>query len=438
MAYTKVIVIGGGFGGLNFVKGLKKCDFDITLMDKTNHHTFQPLLYQVATAVLSSTSISTPLREIFRWQENVYLIMANVVKIDTDRHEVITEDGASFHYDYLVLAVGATHSYFGHPEWESMAPGLKTLEDAVTIREDILLTFERAERCDSISEAQKMLRFAIVGGGPTGVEMAGAIAEIARKSMYKNFRKIKPEQTKIFLIEGLDRILSMYTPELSEKAKKDLEKLGVKVLLNHPVTNMTPEGVWLGTKFLQVSKVIWAAGNEASSLLKTLEVPLDRQGRVIVEKDLSIPGHPDVFVIGDAAHVKNEQGVTIPAIAPVAIQQGKYLAKIIKNNVPPEKRAPFIYFDKGQMATIGKHKAVAMIGKHTFSGYFAWLAWGLIHIWYLISFANRLVVMINWIFWYITGQRQMRLIIGRIKPKDLKTAPTSNGRNGQRMDKVDN
>lgn len=409
--YTKVVIIGAGFGGLNAAKSLKKGNVEVLVIDKMNHHVFQPLLYQVATAALSSGTIAQPIREILRNLPHTMVIMGDVVKIDKNKQEIALTDGERFNFDYLIVSAGAMHSYFGHPEWEALAPGLKTIEDSLRIRENILLAYEKAERCDSITEASKYMRFVIVGAGPTGVEMAGAIAEIARQAMFKNFRKIKPEQTKIFLIEGVDQVLPTYPPRLAARAKKDLEKLGVKVLLNAKVTNVTSQGVYIGDKLIESPNVIWAAGNEASPLLKTLDVPLDRQGRVLVEPDLSIPGSSNIFVIGDAAHFKDPKKGILPGIAPVAIQQGRYVAKNIALNIPHDQRKPFNYFDKGSMATIGKAKAVAMIGRLKFSGFTAWVTWCFIHILYLISFKNRVLVLLQWMFWYVTGKRNDRLIV---------------------------
>lgn len=411
MSYTKVVIIGGGFGGLNVAQALKKADAEVLLIDRTNHHLFQPLLYQVATAALSSGTIATPIREILRNQKNTSVIMGEVVSIDKRKQEVVFANGETTHFDYLVVATGASHSYFGHDEWEKFAPGLKTLQDATRIREHILYAYEQAERCDSISEAKKFMQFVVIGGGPTGVEMAGAIAEISHQALFKNFRKIKPEQSKIYLIEGLSQVLPSYPPDLGAIAKKDLEKLGVKVLLNTKVTNITQNGVYIGEKFIETPNVIWAAGNTASPLLKTLATPLDRQNRLVVQPDLTVPGSPNIFVIGDAAACIENEGQTLPGIAPVAIQQGRYVAKIIKQRIAPEKRKPFKYFDKGSMATIGKSKAVAMVGKLKFSGFTAWVAWCFIHILYLISFRNRMIVLMQWMFWYFTGKRNVRLIM---------------------------
>lgn len=418
MSYTRVVVIGGGFGGLNITKSLKKAPLDIILLDKTNHHLFQPLLYQVATAALSPGEIAYPIREIFRKQKNTMVIMGEATSIDKEKKQVILANGDSIHYDYLVVAAGARHSYFGNDAWESYAPGLKTISDALKIRERILSSFEKAERIDSITEAAKFMNFVVIGGGPTGVEMAGAIAEIAHTTLFDNFRRIKPETSKIYLIEAFPHILPVYSESLSEKAKRELEHLGVKVLTGKKVTNITAEGVQVEDMFIESTNVIWAAGNQAAPLLKTLNVPLDRQGRVIVEGDLSIPGHPEIFIIGDAANATGKDGKPLPGIAPTAIQQGRYVAKIIKDNVAKDKRPPFQYFDKGSMATIGRGKAVAAVGKIQIEGFLAWLMWGVIHILYLIGFRNRLGVIIEWIAVFLTGQRGVRLIHGTLD-KDI-------------------
>ncbi len=411
MAYKKVVIIGGGFAGLNAAKLLGKDEMEVLVIDKTNHHVFQPLLYQVATAALSAGNIAAPIREILRDQENTSVIMANIERIEKEKHQIIACNGEIYPYDYLIVAVGARHSYFGNDQWEELAPGLKSINDAMLIRERILLAFERAERCESLSTATNYLRFVIIGGGPTGVEMAGSIAEIARKTMFKNFRKIKPELSEIYLIEGTDHVLGSYPERLCDIARRDLEKMGVKVITNVFVTGIDEHGVTLSDgRHIESINVIWAAGNQASPLLKTLDTPLDRQGRAIVNPDLSIPGHPEIFVVGDAAHVKDRKDVPLPGIAPVAIQEGRYVAKIIRQGVPVDKRKPFKYFDKGTMATIGKAKAIAQMGKLQISGFTAWLAWCFIHILYLISFRNRVVVGIQWLFWYLTGRRQERLI----------------------------
>ncbi len=420
MNYAKVVIIGGGFGGLNVAKSLRKAKLDILLIDKTNHHLFQPLLYQVATAALSPGDIATPIREILSPQENTTVIMGEVTSIDKNLKQLTLANGELIDYDYLVVATGARHSYFGNDQWEQFAPGLKTISDALKIREQVLVSFEKAERLDSEAETAKYLNFVVIGAGPTGVEMAGAIAEIAHTALFKNFRRIKPEKAHIFLIEAAPHVLPTYPEKLSLHAKCDLEELGVTVLTNTKVTNVSEEGVQTEDRFIEAHNVIWAAGNQASSLLKTLNTPLDRPGRAIVEPDLSIPGHPEIFVIGDAAQTKDGEGKPLPGVATVAIQQARYVAKIIKNATPKTERKPFKYFDKGSMATIGRSKAVVMIGSLRFGGFFAWLTWCFIHIVYLIGFRNRLGVMMEWFYHFLTGERGVRLIYRASVDPELK------------------
>lgn len=407
---VKLIIIGGGFAGLNVAESLRGAHLDILLLDRYNHHVFQPLLYQVATAALSVENIASPIREILQDQTNTTVLMAQVDRIDKEEQKVYTAEGESFFYDYLVVAPGARHSYFGHDQWETYAPGLKTIADAIRIREQILSAFEKAERCESPQDAQKFLRFVIIGAGPTGVEMAGSIAEFAHRTLFRNFRRINPATSKIYLVEGTNQVLPSYPPDLAQRAYDNLQKLGVDILLNTFVSDITAEGVQIGDRFLPASNVIWAAGNQASPLLKTLDVPLDRSGRVIVQADLTIPGYSNVFVIGDAAHCLDAQGKPLPGIAPVAIQQGRYVAKVIKKHLLPLQRKPFVYFDKGMIATVGRGKAVAMLRQLEFSGFFAWLIWSFVHILYLISFRYRLLLMMQWCFLYLFGRRQGRVI----------------------------
>lgn len=410
MIYTRVVIIGGGFGGLNCVKTLSRANFDVLLIDKKNHHLFQPLLYQVATAALSPADIATPLREIVATQNNTTVLMGTVETIDKKKRELILVNGDHIPYDYLVIATGARHSYFGNDQWEPLAPGLKTITDALKIRERVLISFEKAERMDSIHEAEKYLNFVVIGGGPTGVEMAGSIAEIAHKTMFRNFRRINPEKSKIYLFEGAPRVLPPFPEKLSERARKDLEKMGVRVLTEKLVTNITKEGVQVGDDFIEARNIIWAAGNIASPILKTLDVPLDRQGRAVVEPDLSVPENPEIFVIGDAACTMGKDVKPLPAIAPTAIQQGRYVGKIIRRQVAKEKRRPFKYFDKGGLATIGKNRAVGFYKGVHLTGLIAWLTWGFIHIFYLVSYRSQFAVMLDWVFHYMTGLRGARLI----------------------------
>lgn len=415
---VKVIIIGGGFGGLNVARALKRAKVDILLLDRTNHHLFQPLLYQVATSALSVSNIAAPLREILRGQANIEVLMADVVRIDKVEKKVFMKNGEAFDFDFLVVAPGASHSYFGHNHWEAFAPGLKTIADGERIREQILMAFEKAERCENLNDAEKYLRFAIVGAGPTGVEMAGSIAEFAHRTLFKNFRRINPANSKIYLIEGANQVLPSFPAHLGAEAQKDLNKLGVEVLLNTFVTDISSEGIYMDKQFLETPNIIWAAGNQASSLLQTLDIPLDKQGRAIVNSDLSIPDHPNIFVIGDAACCFDPQGQPLPGIAPAAIQQGLFVAKIIQKNIPAIERKPFIYFDKGTIATIGRGKAVAIIRKLQFSGFIAWLIWCFVHVLYLISFRYRLFVLMQWIFLYLLGRRQSRVITHPINSQD--------------------
>ncbi len=410
MAHTKVLILGGGFAGINAAKALGGSGIDVWLIDKTNHHLFQPLLYQVASAALSPGDIAVPIREIVRPYPNVTVIMGEVIQIDKEKHEVVLKNGDRVGYEFLIVALGARHSYFGKNEWEVFAPGLKTLADAVKIRERILISFEKAERCDSITEARKYLNFVIIGGGPTGVEMAGAISEIAYHTMLQDFRRIDTSKTKIHLVEGSPHVLPVYPEKLSLKAEKYLAHFGVNVITGKRVIDVNKEGVAMDGLFIPAENVVWAAGNQASAVLKTLGVPLDRQGRVNVAPDLSVPEHPEIFVVGDAACVMDKNGKPLPALAPVAVQQGRYVAHLLRKQIAKVAHPPFVYFDKGTMATIGKSKAIGMFGKLQFSGLVAWLGWSCVHILYLIGFRNRLMVLIQWLFAYYSSQRGARLI----------------------------
>ena len=410
MSKPRVVIVGGGFGGLNVARGLKDAPVDVILIDKTNHHLFQPLLYEVANAALTPSDIAMPFRQILRRQKNAFVILGGVKAFDTVARQLLMVDGERISYHNLVLAVGAKHSYFGNDAWEKFAPGLKTLHDALRIRERTLMSFEKAERSHLLEERERWLRFVIIGGGPTGVENAGAIAEIAHQTMLHNFRRIDPKSSKIILVEASSRVLPTFPEELSEKAKQTLEKMGVTVLTGRKVENVDARGVDVDGEWIETPNVIWAAGNRASPLLTTLDVPLDRQGRVVVEPDLSIPGHPEVFVIGDAACVIGKDGKPLPGLAQPAIQEGRYVAKIIRYGIPKEKRPPFVYFDLGIMAAIGKSKAVVAAGPLRLNGFLAWLMWCFVHIFYLIGFRNRILVMLEWCFWYLTKQRGSRLI----------------------------
>ncbi len=410
MNTKQVVIVGGGFGGINCAKMLTDSSFQVTIIDKTNHHLFQPLLYQVATAALSPGDIASPIRAIFSKRKNIRVIMGEVTEIQKERHAVILKDGRELAYEYLILAPGSQYNYFGHDNWSDMAPGLKSLSDALDIRERILVSLEHAEQLASEKEQEPYLTFAIIGGGPTGVEMAGAIAEIVKRNMLRDFQNIHPEKTQIYLIEAADNILSAFSKKLSGKAKSTLEKMGVQILLNNPVTEITGEGVGLNDQFIRTPNVIWAAGVTASPLLKSLGLPLEKGGKIAVEKDLSIPGYPDIFVIGDSAAYK-EDHIYLPALAPVAIQQGRFVGRLINKDRSSNKA--FGYVDKGTMATIGRARAVAEIKNLKISGLLAWLTWSFIHIFFLIGFRNRFRVMAEWIWYYISFRRGVRLITDR-------------------------
>ena len=407
----RIVIIGGGFGGLSAAKEFDNFDADITLVDRTNHHVFQPLLYQVATAALSPADIAAPIRAVLNRQKNITVIMDEVKEINRQKKEVVTKD-LRIPFDYLIAAPGSRHSYFGHPEWEKFAPGLKTMNDALYVREKILLSLEEAEKLNNPAAAEKCLTFVVVGGGPTGVEMAGAIAEIVKISMMKDFRNINLQKTKIYLVEGLPKLLSSYPDDLSERAKKDLQSMGVEVLLNTMVTDVNEKGVTLKDKFIETKNIIWAAGNTIPPLLKSLNTELDKAGRVIVNPDLSLKDDPNIFVIGDAALINDKNGKYLPGIAPVAMQQGRYAAQIIKEGKDPELRQPFKYFDKGTMATIGRAKAVCLIAGLKFKGFIGWFIWCVVHILFLISFRNRFKVMAEWAWYYLTFRHGIRLITG--------------------------
>lgn len=405
----QVVIIGGGFGGLTAAKKFHKTEFDVLLIDKTNHHLFQPLLYQVATAALSPGDISVPIRWILRRSKNISVILGEVIKICKNESKVHLKDGEEIKFDYLIVAAGSRHSYFGNDSWEIFAPGLKTLEDALNIREKMLLAFEKAERKFDKEDVSKYMTFVIVGGGPTGVEMAGAIAEISKKTMMRDFRKINTQKTRILLVEGTNRILNTYDSSLSNRAKDDLEKLGVEVHLNSMVSKIEKNKIYFGDNVIESCNIIWAAGNNASSMLASLDTNIDRAGRVIVNEYCSIEGYPNIFVIGDAANFQ-VNGTSLPGIAPVAVQQGKYVAELIKKGNDQHNKKTFKYIDKGTMATIGKAKAIAQIKKLKLKGFFAWFAWGFVHILFLINFRNKYKVMAEWIWYYFSNKNGIRII----------------------------
>ena len=405
----RVVIVGGGFGGLYAAKALRDAPVEITLVDRRNYHVFQPLLYQVATAALNPADIAYPLRWVLRRQKNASVILGEARSIDLDAKIVHLADG-DLAYNYLILATGATHSYFGHAEWEANAPGLKTIEDALEIRRRVLVAFENAER-ETDAEAQKAwLTFVIVGAGPTGVELAGALSEIARHTMTRNFRRINPSSARVILLEGKDRVLPVYPPSLSAKAAKQLEHLGVEVIANAMVTRVNDREVCIGETTIPTRTVLWAAGVQASPLARSLGAPLDRAGRVLVEPDLTVPGHRDAFVIGDLAAVEG-----VPGGAPAAIQEGEHAADHIIRTVEGQPMRAFHYRDKGSLATIGRAAGVADFGKLELSGFFAWFAWLAVHIFFLIGFRNRLLVMLQWAWAYVTYQRGARLITGETR-----------------------
>jgi NADH dehydrogenase len=411
----RVVILGGGFGGLYAARHLRKAPVEVTLIDRRNHHVFQPLLYQVATAALNPSDIAYPIRAVVARQSNTSVMLAEATEIDMVGKRVILADGA-VEYDYLVIATGATHSYFGHDEWERHAPGLKTIEDALEIRRRVLMAFEAAER-EKDSERQKAwLTFVIVGAGPTGAELAGALSEIARQTMIRDFRRINPSAARVILLEGRDRVLPPYPPKLSESAKHQLEALGVEVMTNATVTNVDAHEVCIGETVIPTRTVLWAAGVQASPLARSLGVPLDRAGRVPVNGDLSVPGHVEVFVIGDLAALTQSNGTLVPGVAPAAIQEGIFIGEQIDRIARGQPRRTFKYKDKGSLATIGRAAAVADFGKFTLSGFPAWFAWLAIHIFFLIGFRNRVLVMLQWAWAYLTYQRGARLITGDVKP----------------------
>lgn len=422
---TRVVIVGGGFGGLSTAKGLADAPFNVTLIDRNNHHLFQPLLYQVATAGLSPADIASPIRGILGGQRNVKIMLAEVSGVDVTRKEVIA-DGRRIGYDYLVLATGARHAYFGHNDWAAFAPGLKTIDDATYLRRRILLAFERAENETDVDERRRLMTFVVVGGGPTGVEMAGAIAELAKRALASDFQSIDPRCASIVLIEGAQRLLTPFDTSLSHAARRSLNQLGVDVRLGAAVTDCSCEGVRLGDQFISTRTIIWAAGVMASPAGRWLGAEVDRAGRVMVRADLSVPGHPDVFVIGDTAAVTGADGAMLPGVAPVAKQQGQYVARALIARYQGRTAAVFRYRDFGSLATIGRSRAVAQFGKLRLSGFPAWVLWSGAHVYFLIGFRNRFVVALNWAWSYITFQRGSRLITGLYaRVEDMRQAPRS-------------
>ena len=407
----RVVIVGGGFGGLYAARALRRAPVEVTVVDRRNHHVFQPLLYQVAMAALSPADIASPIRWILRRQKNVEVILAEATGFDLAANRLILKDGV-LDYDYLIVASGATHAYFGHDDWRRTAPGLKTLEDALEIRRRVLIAFERAERETDPARRAAELTFLVIGGGPTGVEMAGALAEISRHSLARDFRHFDPGSARIVLIEGGPAILSAFPEDLQQAAMKDLQRLGVMVRTNSIVTNVSPGVVSIGSESIRAETVLWAAGVSASPLGAALGAPLDRAGRVKVLPDLTIPGTPNVFVIGDLANLAGDDGRPLPGVAQVAIQMGRHAVHNILRAIEHQPLRPFHYHDLGNMATIGRASAIADFGRFRLSGLLAWLAWLFVHILNLIGFRNRLVVLVQWAWAYFTYQRGIRLIAG--------------------------
>ncbi len=410
-----VVIIGGGFGGLYAARALKRARVRVTLLDRRNHHLFQPLLYQVAMAALSPGDIASPIRWILRRQRNVQVLLAEAIAIDPSAKSVVLSDG-SISYDYLIVATGATHAYFGHEVWGETAPGVKTLVDALVIRRRMLLAFERAEREQDPARQKTLLTFVMIGGGPTGVEMAGALAEMSRQSLAQDFRNIDPGSARIILVEGGPSVLSAFPQSLRQAAHRDLVKLGVEVRTNSIVSGVEPGRVRIGEETIAAETILWTAGVAASPLGASLGVPLDRAGRVRVQPDLTIPGHPDVFVIGDLATLDGADGKPLPGVAQVAIQMGKHAARQIVRHLEKQPLRAFRYRDLGNMATIGRASAIADFGTFRLSGVIAWLAWLFVHIMNLIGFRNRMVVLVQWAWAYFSYQRAIRLITGEGRP----------------------
>ena len=408
----RVVIVGGGFGGLWAAKEFANEPVEVILIDRKNHHVFQPLLYQVATAVLSPGEIATPIRRILHYANNIEVILGEVVDFDVAGNSLTLDDGSPVQFDYLIVAAGARHAYFGHDEWEVSAPGLKTIEDAVEIRRRVLLAFELAERKAALTGVSETLNFVVVGGGPTGVELAGAIAGIARQALAKDFKTIDTREARVLLFEGSDRVLGTFSPDLSESAKDQLEELGVEVRLNSFVIDIKPGKVRVGEEWIECDVVLWATGVAASPLGRKLGVETDKAGRVFVEPDLTVPGFKNVFVIGDMASIKQEDGTPVPGVSPAAMQMGTATAKNVLSDLKGHNRKNFEYVDKGSMATIGRSKAIAHVFGLKLTGFIAWMFWLFLHVFFLIGFRNRIVVMLEWFWAYLTRERSARLITG--------------------------
>jgi NADH dehydrogenase len=429
-----VVIIGAGFGGLTCAQALKRARVEITIVDRANHHLFQPLLYQVAMAGLSPADIAAPIRSILRSQKNVTVLLDEATNVDFNNQTVELRE-SKLKYDYLVLAAGGRTSYFGHDEWETFAPGLKDLDDAVEIRRRVLLAFEEAEKETDPERRRALMTFVVVGGGPTGVELAGAIAELSHFVLARDFRSIYPEEAEILLLEGGPKILPSFAPDLSKSAHQQLAELGVRVLTGAQVTGIDEHGVYLGDESIRAATVIWAAGVRATALTQRLGAPIDRAGRVLVNRDLTVPGHHNVFAIGDMTYLEQD-GKPLPGVSPVAMQMGRRVAGNIRNDLAGKPYEEFHYFDKGNMATIGRKAAIAEIGKLHLSGFMAWMAWLVVHIFFLIGFRNRFMVLFNWAWSYFTYQRGARLITGRrlslLSPTEMvESGPVARKREGE-------
>ncbi len=422
----RVLIVGGGFVGLNAAKGLGNVpDLEVTVVDRTNHHLFQPLLYQVAMAGLSPADIAAPIRSLLSRYRNIRVLQGEVLSVDMNRHVAVAEFG-ELPFDYLITACGARHSYFGHDEWEEFAPGLKNLEQATEIRRRVLLAYEEAERSNVPEDRKRLLTFVVVGGGPTGVELAGAIGEMSRFTLARDFRNIDAKLARVIMLEAGPRILPMFSEQLAARATRDLEHLGVQVWTGSAVTKIDADGVEIGAERIRAATVLWAAGVKASSLGQTMGLNVDRQGRVIVEPDMSVPGHPNVFVAGDQSCFTHQTGRPLPGTAPVAMQQGQYIAKVIRLDLAGKPRPPFRFTDKGQMATIGRSRAIVEMGRVKFTGFFAWLTWLVVHIYFLTGFKNRLLVVLQWAWSYLSFHRGARLIVTKDwrfnRPEEQKSA----------------
>jgi NADH dehydrogenase len=415
VSQPEVVIIGGGFGGLSAAKELSDKPVRVTLIDRTNHHLFQPLLYQVATAGLSPADIAQPIRHILKGAKNIEVVLGDAQQVDLDARQVQTTKGLAYHYDYLIVAAGARHSYFGHDEWETFAPGLKNLEDALELRRRILTAFETAEMAATEEDRRKALTFVVVGGGPTGVEMAGAIVELARRSISEDFRRIDPRGTRVLLVDAAPRVLPGFSDGLSRSALKQLESMGVEVRTGKVVKSVADGGVTVDEEFIPSRTIVWAAGNTAAPIGKSLGAETDRAGRVLVQEDLSIPGHPEIFAIGDMACFKHQTGQPLPGVSPVAMQMGRSAARNILSLIEGQKPRAFHYFDKGAMATIGRNRAVADLHFIRLSGFIAWMSWLFVHLIFLIGLRNRIAVFYQWVWAYFTYGRGARLIYGTFK-----------------------